>query len=185
MLPYNSFFSYEKASFMMVRLTLFLINISVSLISPAQSIEKRYSSYVSERGIVNFFRPKKLNNNVNMGVFEFDMTYVSHGDSVTVNCSINVTSVEPIVRAELINGEDKKSGENVYVIYRDITKKGYIVRLSARYPLKDIQECFSNRNPLVFCFLMKNGTTCSASYSPSQWKKDSNLVTRILSSLML
>ena len=169
---------------MTVRITLFLISLLVSLICPAQSIEKRYSSYVSERGIVNFFRPKKLNDNTNMGGFEFDMTYVSHRDSVTVNCSINVRNSEPVVYAELRNGEEKRAGENVYVIYRDITKKGYLVRLSTSYPLKDIQECFSNRNPLVFCFRMKDGTTCSASYTPLQWKKDSYLVSRILNSLI-
>ena len=167
----------------MIRHIFFLLCILFSLTCAAQSIEKRYSSYISEKGTINFFRPKKLKNNKNMGEFLFDMTYVSNTDSVTINCSINITNGEMVSSAELRNGDKRKSGENVYAIYRNVTKKGYLIRLSARYTLNDIRECFSNGAPLVFYFQLKDGTTCSASYTPSQWKRDSSQVTRILSSL--
>lgn len=182
-MPYNSLFLHTKQHIRMIRRIFFLLCISFSLACFAQSIEKRYSSYISEKGTINFFRPKKLKINKNMGEFLFDMTYVSNTDSVTINCSINITSTEMVSSAELRNGDKRKSGENVYAIYRNVTKKGYLIRLSARYTLNDIRECFSNSTPLVFYFQLKDGTTCSASYTPSQWKKDSSQVTRILSSL--
>lgn len=181
--PYNSLFLHTKQNIRMIRRIFFLLCISFSLTCFAQSIEKRYSSYISEKGTINFFRPKKLKNNKNLGKFLFDMTYVSNTDSVTINCSINITSGEMVSRAELRNGEKRKPGENVYAIYRNVTKKGYIIRLSARYTLKDIQDCFSSDTPLAFYFQLKDGTTCSASYTSSQWRKDSSQVTRILSSL--
>lgn len=167
----------------MVRYILTLLCLSVSLMSTARSIEKRYSSYLSEKGTINFFRPQKLKNNTNMGKFKFDMTYISHKDSVIVNCTLNVMSGELISNLELKNGEKKKSGENVFVIFRNVIKDGFQVRVSSRFLFTDIQECFNNQTPLVFCFQMKDGTTCTASYTPSQWKKERQQVSRILSSL--
>jgi len=167
----------------MARYILILLCLAVSLMCTARSIEKRYSSYISEKGTIYFFRPKKLAKNTNIGKFNFDMTYVSHKDSVIVNCSVNIKNSEKVSHLELKSGDKTIPGDAVYIIFRNVIKNGYVVRVSSRFLLKDIEECFSNSNPLIFHIMSTDGQEYEATYTSSQWKEESEQVTRILNSI--
>ena len=168
---------------LMTRHILTLLFLTIALTCSAQSIEKRYRSYLSERGTINFFRPKKLDVKANVDKFIFDMTYVSRQDSIIINSSLSIKDEGVLSQFKLKSGEKEIPGEAVTMLYRDVTKQGYTIRISSRFLIKDIEECFSSNSPLIFTIVLTDGTVCTATYKPSQWKQERLQVTRILQSI--
>lgn len=161
--------------------TLLLLTISISC--KAQSIEKRYSSYLSEKGTINFFRPKKLDKKINVDKFVFDMTYVANNDSAIINCSLNIKSGGVAKELNFISDNRNIEGDAITTLYRDVLKNGYTIRVSSRFPIKVIKEVFSNNSPLIFSVTLTDGINCKATYKPSEWKKERLQITRILESI--
>ena len=167
----------------MIRTIFTLLLITIALNCGAQRIEKRYSSYLSEKGTINFFRPKKLDKKVNADKFIFDMTYISKHDSITINCLVATNSGGVAKEFNLKSGERNISGEAVSTLFRDVVKNGFAIRITSRFLIKDIKESFYNQKPLIFNITLTDGTTCMATYKPSKWKKESLQITRILESI--
>ena len=160
-------------------LSLFFINLSMT----AQSLDKRYTSHLSNNGIIGFIRPKQLSVTTNLDKFEYDMTYVSGQDSITINCSLYVKNEALVKELNIKSGERELKGEKVAVIYRDITPKGYVLRVTTRFSFNDVKTCFENSTPFEFYAMMTDGSQCTATYRASKWQKEQQMVTRIFKTL--
>ena len=149
----------------------------------AQSLDKRYTSHLSNNGIIGFIRPKQLSVTTNLDKFEYDMTYVSGQDSITINCSLYVKNEALVKELNIKSGERELKGEKVAVIYRDITPKGYVLRVTTRFSFNDVKTCFENSTPFEFYAMMTDGSQCTATYRTSKWQKEQQMVTRIFKTL--
>lgn len=167
----------------MVKISLLFILLFIGPICHAQSIDKRYRSHLSECGTINFFRPIKLYDRTNTDLFIFDMTYISHSDSVTVNCSIKTKYPNSVKSFGLANSSQEVTSNNVSVLYRDVLKRGYEIRITSRFSFNDIQHIYKKSSPLMFKIIFSDNSSCTAAYSKSQWDKESRNITRILESI--
>ena len=61
----------------------------------AQSIDKRYRTFLTSNGMLHFIGTKKLTKTENLTKFDFDITYITGTDSATVNFSF-VTEIPKI-----------------------------------------------------------------------------------------
>lgn len=167
----------------MVKNYIIFILFFIGTICHAQSIGKRYRSHLSECGTINFFRPIKLNDKTNTDLFVFDMTYISHSDSVTVCCSIRTKHPNTVKSLELINSDQDIASNNVSVLYCDVLKRGYEIRITSRFSFNDIQHIYKESIPLMFKIIFNDDSSCTATYSRSKWEKESQNITRILESI--
>lgn len=167
----------------MIRTSLLILFFAVCGVCSGQPINKRYSTYLSSNGTIYFFNPKKLIKRVNADRFTYDMTYISHGDSVTVNCSVEVKENSMIKQMVMKNANKSYLGKSVSMLYRDVMKNGYLLRITSKFSILDITEMFQSSTPLIFEFTLTDGTRCILTYSESQWKKESHDVSRIIESL--
>lgn len=169
----------------MMKILLFVIFFVPTFLASAQSIEKRYSSYPTNQGMLYHFSTMKLGKKCNTRIFEYDMTYVHPTDSVTFNYT--VTTENPCnVKETMIklDGKTIASG-STKTLYRDVKKNGYILRTSTKFAITDIEKVFSSTNPPRFESVYDNGVKATATYSVSRWKKEKNLVSRIINSIKL
>lgn len=152
---------------------------------PAQSIDKRYRSTITQKGTLHFFRPMKLTKVENMDKFVYDMTYISNTDSVTLNFTIEIKNPQMIEKVEL-QADGVIATENTpKMLYRDVLSSTYVERISVRLPYKDIEQAFKSETPLSFLTTLSDGTICKATYPKSKWKKENANITRILQSIKL
>ena len=108
----------------MIRNLLSILLILVAFSCEAQSVSKRYSNFLTNKGTIYFFRPAKLDKLNGMDNFTFDMTYLTKKDSVTINCSIDIRDADPVNLIKIQNGIHEITGEGTYMIFRDVIKKG-------------------------------------------------------------
>lgn len=167
----------------MARIVFILLIFFISIICNAQSIEKRYSSHLSNAGVINFFHPKKLKKNTNVDMFVFDMTYISHNDSVTLNCSFRIRNKYNIKLLNLKSGNNKIHSNDLFILYREVKKHGYEIRVTSRFSFNEIKNVFKEHIPPVFEIILNDGSYCMASYRKSAWEKESFNVTKILESI--
>lgn len=169
--------------FVMRRLILLLGGILVCVLCDGQSIEKRYSSHLTENGTIHFFRPKQLDKTVNMDAFNFDMSYHSKSDTITINCSLYMQDDAIVKELNLKSGNKTISCYSVNMLYRDVTKKGYILRITSKFPFTDVKESFNSSIPLMFCITLVNDGRCFATYKESKWKKECAQISKIINSI--
>jgi hypothetical protein len=167
----------------MKRLVLIIGLISFNISISGQSIEKRYTSHLTEKGTIHFFRPKQLDRTINMDDFSFDMSYLSKSDTVIVNCSLTLPSETLVKGMSLKNGNHEVACYDQRMLYRDVTKKGYILRVTSKFPYSSVKSFFSSASPLMFCFTLADDSRCYATYKESKWKKEQYQVTKIINSI--
>ena len=167
----------------MIRIYFILLFFCISIYCSAQSIEKRYSNYLGNNGVINFFHPQKLSKNTNIDMFVYDMTYISHSDSVTVNCSLKTKSPNSIKSLLLTNSNYNILANDLAILYRDVQKRGYEIRFTSRFSFNDIKRAFEDLEPLTFKVILNEDLCCIASYSKSKWEKESLNIMRIFESI--
>lgn len=150
-----------------------------------QSTGKRYRSHVGNGGTSYFFVPKKLSNKTGIDKFEFDMTHLSSTDSVTLNFTVILKQPVTVKSMSLKNDKCDVEAPYLSMLYRDVLDDGYEIRTTSRFLLTDIQKFFNEESPLYFDIKLSDGNEVSATYSKSQWKKERDIVTRILNSIIL
>ena len=152
--------------------------------STAQSIDKRYRSTITQTGTLHFFRPMKLTRIENMKSFVYDMTYLSKTDSVTLNFTLEIINSQNVEKV-VLQTDGVIAIENApKMLYRDVLKSSYKVRISVGVPYKDIERIFKSETPLSFFITLSDGTVCKATYSKSKWRKEHVNITRILQSII-
>lgn len=118
-----------------------------------------------------------------MDAFSFDMSYLSKSDTVIVNCSLTVPEENIVKGVSLKNDIQEVACYDVRMLYRDVTKNGYVLRVTSKFPYSSIKSFFSNASPLKFCFLLKDDSHCIATYKESKWKKEQYQITKIINSI--
>lgn len=166
-----------------MRLLLLFIIVPFATLCHAQSVEKRYTNFIGNNGIVYFFYPKKLKKLEGMEKFSYDITCSSKSDTAILNFSIY--SLEPAETKKLTmhNGNDSIESISCKTLFVDVEDKGYKTRCSTTFLLSDLKKMYKNKSTLYFKLLLKEGIACKANYRKREWKKESSVITRILNSI--
>lgn len=155
----------------MARYILYLFSLLISLPVYAQSAQGRYASRMTPDGTILFIMPQKLSKTDGIKNFEYDMTLLSWTDSVTVNFTFQSPAMGLPESLNISNARQDVKCTDYSLLYMDITKRGYEIRVTSRFSATDIKELFNEATPPVFHFV-QGGQECSATYKEGAWKKD-------------
>ena len=136
----------------------------------AQSIDKRYRTFLTSNGMLHFIGTKKLTKTENLTKFDFDITYVTGIPTSVKSCS-------------LTNGHMSVVAAHPRMMFRDIMKRGYKIRTTTTIAFNDLQQLYANERPFTFSLTLENGASCAASFTPSQWVKEKKDLERVFSSI--
>lgn len=142
-----------------------------SIVTFGQSIGKRYSTHLNESGVVYFFTPQKVAKGEKGYSLEYDMTYVSNTDSITVNLTLRSPESEKIRLLSLHNLSDSVWSDRLKLFYVDKTSKGYAFRIHTTFLFSDIKKLFRSVEPLRFSLMQGNGSL-DFEYADRTWKKE-------------
>lgn len=165
------------------KVAILILLITILITGNAQSIEKRYATHLGSGGISYFFRPKKLNVITNVDKFIYDATYLVHSDSITINCTLHVKTDGLINGLKLVSGNKNIQGERVAMLYREVTKHGYRIRITSHFLFSDFANCFKEQRPLVFYITSNDGSFSTATYKRGMWEKERRNMSRIINSI--
>lgn len=158
----------------------FLIGMfSIACLTSA-GIGDRYVSRNTQDGTIYFIEPKSLGVKDNILSFTYDMTLLSWTDSVTVNFTIVSKRMEVPEGLAIRNSQYDFACRSYSPMFIDIVKKGFEVRVTSKFPLKEIEQIFKSEEPPVFSFTQA-GVAESAGYSRSAWKKERVKLQNIMS----
>ena len=165
----------------MMRILVFAVSLLVSVSSvSAQSINKRLFSHVTQKGTVYFIGEKRLSSpDPDIKRFEYDLTYLASGDSVTVNFTVISSNPNNIETLEICNGEKNVEATNVELLFHEIQKKNYVVRTTSRVSYQELKDILKTDIPIWFDFSRTDGQKSRSQYKPSEWKKEKELFERV------
>lgn len=169
---------------MIRRLFLCSLFFLVCSVISAQSIEKRYRSYLTSTGMLHFIGKKKLTKTETLSNFEYDITYIAGEDSATVNFSFLIDAPTSVKQAMLDNGHNTAMLCNPRMMFRDVIKRGYKIRTTTKVSFEVLRKFYEDSAPLSFMLELANGTTCSSTFTASQWKKEMHDVQRVFCSII-
>lgn len=169
---------------MVRRLFLCTLLVFVCTALSAQSIEKRYRSYLTSTGMLHFIGRKKLTKTENLSKFEYDITYIAGEDSATVNFSFVTDSPTLVKNCSVINNVDTVLIQNPRMMFRDILQKGYRIRTTTKIAFAKLRGFYNNATPFVFSMELENGVRCSASFTSSQWQRERMDIQRVFESIV-
>lgn len=155
------------------------------LVCTAQSIENRYSSFITENNVLFFLRPVKLNQTINMHNFEYDVTYSEKQDSANLNFTIYIDVIAKIDSLRIISDKTEIVDTNPRYLFHDITKSSLKVRTSAQISFNDMSILFRSDHPITFHIYLSDGTECFATYKVRKWRKEREMVSRIIQSSIM
>lgn len=139
--------------------------------SYGQSAQGRYSSLITADGTLFFINPYKLNDLKNIKRFEYDMTLLSWSDSATVNFTFESERMVLPDNLSIESGSVSYPCDNYSVLFIDIKKNHYEIRITCKYPIATIDQIIDNLSPPIFQF-KQDDLTESATYKKSRWEKD-------------
>lgn len=155
----------------MNRIIAYILLSFISLNLFAQSAEGRYVSRMTQDGTLIFISPKKIGVCHEIKNFEYDITCLSWADSVTVNFTFRSKSVDRPKKLKINSCDDSFICSKYSLLYTDIVKGGYEIRVTSKFPIQDIEKIFQCQTPPIFIF-EQDGITRSATYSNRAWNKD-------------
>lgn len=136
-----------------------------------QSATGRYVSRMSQDGMIYFIMPQKISHCSEIKRFEYDMTCLSWTDSVTVNFTFKSKSVDKPTHLKIESCGVSYICENYSLLFTDIVRGGYEIRVTSKFPLIDIEKIILCDESPIFSFT-QDGITRTAAYSKGAWKKD-------------
>lgn len=164
----------------------FLLFISVFVFfinADGQSLDNRYFSYVSNKGVVYFFYPQKLSKVEGIENFCYDLTYVANSDLATLNFTIETKNIVEIAELGICYANDTIKIEDYSMLFRDVVKNGYETRITNTIKKTNLLNIYGSSETMCFILTLKDGRICKASYNRKRWKKDSSVFTKILNSI--
>lgn len=169
---------------MRARFTTFLLLLTLglfcSLDASAQVGLKRLFSHNNEKGTMYFIGQKKLTKLENIKKFEFDITYLDYTDSATVNFTVISPNPTDVSELKMGNSSIAMTATDVELLYHEVKGKNYVVRTTSKVPFQTLKEIVKSESPMVFDIVHTDGQKGKATYSASQWKKERDLLGRIL-----
>lgn len=161
-------------------LSLMLFCVVGTLEVSAQAGLKRLFSHNNEKGTMYFIGQKKLTKLENIKRFEFDITYLDYTDSATVNFTVISPNPNDVSEMELGNQQISIKATDVELLYHEVKGKNYVVRTTSRVPYTTLKALIKDEGPMIFNITRTDGQKGKATYSASQWKKERDLLGRIL-----
>lgn len=145
----------------------------------AQSAHKRYTARMTQDGMCYFFSAADLKDTKGISHFDYDITYLDWQDSITINYTAYTMSSAIPTELSMTNGTDSYVCKDYKHLYVEFRKKGYEVRMTSRYALKDFECLLDQDSPLSFTF--KQGSERkSASYKQKAWQRERKMLKQIL-----
>lgn len=169
---------YGKSHNGMKRLLISIVCIISVITGFSQSADGRYVSRMTRDGTLFFVNPHKLKDLTGIRSFEYDMTMLSWTDSVTVNFTIESDRMTVPSAVGIESGNKYYECNNYSPLYIDIKKNHYEIRITSKFPCRDIETIIDTATPPSF-MIKQDGVDEKASYSPKGWKKDSKKLSDI------
>lgn len=139
----------------------------------------RYNSFRSKDGILYFFNPQKLKETKNIKSFEYDMTMLTWTDSVTINFTIVSESMSMPTDLSILSGESKYECHDYSLLYVDLQKRDYKVRITSKFPLQEVEKIVESTIPPIFEF-KQNDILRTATYKRKAWETDREKIKQIM-----
>lgn len=155
----------------MNRILFFFVSVITVISSYGQTADGRYVSRRTQDGILYFINPYNLKKLSGIKKFEYDMTMLTWTDSITINFTFesNIMSVPSEVK--ITSGNKTFQCTNYSSLYIDIKKNHYEIRITSKFPRKDIEHIISSAVPPIF-ILRQDNQEESATYKIGAWKKE-------------
>lgn len=143
------------------------------------NIAKKYKSHLTEEGTVYFIMPQKMSKAENSMAHRdllFDITCLDTNDTVsvaaTIHSAVPVTDSLVVIRA----AQGTTYAVPTEVIYRDLSKKGYVNRLKFNLSKREFRTLFAASQP----FFLDYGKGCVFAFTKKKWAEKQQLVNSIM-----
>lgn len=133
--------------------------------------QDRYASRMTPDGTIYFIMPKKLGKLHGIKHFDYDMTLLSWTDSVTVNFTFVSNTLGLPSDLSIKCGEQIFRCNNYSLLFQDIKKKSFEIRVTSKFPISEIEHMIHNINPPIFIFAQGDQKE-TATYSDAAWLKE-------------
>ncbi|MCM1336149.1 MAG: hypothetical protein NC187_02620 [Candidatus Amulumruptor caecigallinarius] len=155
----------------MKKIVALLLIAVAALAAYSQSASGRYVSRMTRDGTLFFVNPQKLTRCTGISKVDYDMTFLTWTDSVTVNFTFRtkVPYRPDSLRIDCCGTSYPCSDYSL--LFTDIVKGGYEIRVTSRYPVADIGRMLECAESPVIAFT-QDGAACSAAYSKGAWASD-------------
>lgn len=155
----------------MKRLLISIVGIITAIAGYSQSADGRYVSRMTRDGTLFFINPQKLKGLTGVKSFEYDMTMLTWADSVTVNFTFESDRMTVPSAVGIESGDNYYECKDYSPLYIDIKKGHYEIRITSKYPCREIEAMIDTATPPGFV-IKQDGAGLKASYSKKGWKKD-------------
>lgn len=155
----------------MKKLIAFLFILVIAIPLYGQLSQGRYASRITSDGTIFFVNPQKLGVLTNLRRFEYDMTLLSWKDSVTINFTIETSWMTTPENFKLVSGDKVYSCDDFSVLYTDIKKQHYVIRVTSRFSLQELTQIIASEISPIFAFT-QNDVQEAAKYTENAWKKE-------------
>ncbi len=155
----------------MKKFIVFLFIWVIAIPSYGQSSQGRYASRITPDGTIFFINPKTLGTLANIRKFEYDITLPSWTDSVTINFTIESSLMNAPENLKIVSGDKVYQCEDFSVLYIDIKKQHYVIRVTSKFSMQELQKIIESASSPVFTFT-QNGVQEEAKYTDRAWKKE-------------
>ena len=134
----------------MKKLIAFLFILVIAIPLYGQLSQGRYASRITSDGTIFFVNPQKLGVLTNLRRFEYDMTLLSWKDSVTINFTIETSWMTTPENFKLVSGDKVYSCDDFSVLYTDIKKQHYVIRVTSRFSLQELTQIIASEISPIF-----------------------------------
>lgn len=155
----------------MKKFIVFLFMLVMAIPSYGQLSQGRYASRITPDGTIFFINPQKLGALTNLKRFEYDMTLLSWKDSVTINFTIETSWMTAPENFKIVSGDKVFPCEEFSVLYTDIKKQHYAIRVTSRFSLQELTQIIASETSPIFAFT-QNDVQETAKYTDNAWKKE-------------
>ena len=139
------------------------------------SAQGRYSTRLLENGTMLFFNPCKLAAMQKETSLVYDMTYLTHSDSVTVNMTYTALTSD-VREVRIVSGTASYGTANYSIFYREKDKKRIATRIHISCPKNTYEDLFLSDAPMRIEIVSKEGDVRRFTYKDSKWTKEKKSV---------
>ncbi len=152
-----------------------LLLVLISFSGYSQKISKHYSSSLQQNGTLYFiFKLKEFRSN--SSDFKYDLTYLSTGDSVTLNFSIFDESNVEIDSIRLVKNSFDKTAKSER-IFIEPKKGSWHGRFTTKFLFTDLEKFYGDELPKIILYAKKG--PMEFTINKGAWKDQSELVNKI------
>jgi len=147
----------------------------------SQRINKYFVSNVQDNGILYFIEPEHKWKSTEDNTFEFDITYLSSTDSISLNFSFLSKELEEINNLLFnIEGAEKPISVLCDKIYIDYNKRIWVHRYTSKISHNEFLQLYANnQGPAPKVVVKFKNDECVLFTNERKWRKKSKIINRI------